>query len=270
MITQKFQMELREMVCDFGKGDIHVGINPRPDDPNKVSIEFANGEPLEIGTRVYGENSPTPLIMNFDNVESLEAIKEIAEAAITTLKVKKEYMTEPKEPEFIVKTDSILVTEAFRRSNPSPLKVMEDTEKYLENGDIKEIVVSENLILKDGYIGLLIARKYNKSTVKVSAPDGIIILVGNKAINFKSDKIALLYGDTYGKYGDTYGNQKQLAIINSGNRYMIPAETPEKAVEMLEKINKVFTPDYTIVGRGRGSSALADSMEKRGVAFKHM
>lgn len=43
MITQKCQMELREMVCDFGKGDIHVGINPRPDDPNKVSIEFANG-----------------------------------------------------------------------------------------------------------------------------------------------------------------------------------------------------------------------------------
>lgn len=270
MITQKCQMELREMVCDFGKGDIHVGMNPRPDDPNKVSIEFANGKPLEIGTRVYGENSPTPLIMNFDNVESLEAIKKVAEAAITTLKVKKEYMTEPKEPEFIVKTDSILVTEAFRRSNPSPLKVMEDTEKYLENGDIKEIVVSENLILKDGYIGLLIARKYNKSTVKVSAPDGIIILVGNKAINFKSDKIALLYGDTYGKYGDTYGNQKQLAIINSGNRYMIPAETPEKAVEMLEKINKVFTPDYAIVGRGRGSSMLADLMEKRGITFKHM
>lgn len=268
MITQKCQMELKEMVCDFGKGDIYVGMNPRPDDPNKVSIEFANGKPLGIGTRVYGENSPTPLIMNFDNVESLEAIKEVAEAAITTLKVKKEYMAEPKEPEFIVKTDSILVTEVFRRSNPSPLKVMEDTEKYLENGDIKEIVVSENLILKDGYIGLLIARKYNKSTVKVSAPDGIIILVGNKAINFKSDKIALLYGDTYGKYGDTYGNQKQLAIINSGNRYMIPAETPEKAVEMLEKINKVFTPDYTIVGRG--SSALADSMEKRGMAFKHM
>lgn len=270
MITQKCQMELREMVCDFGKGDIHVGMNPRPDDPNKVSIEFANGKPLGIGTRVYGENSPTPLIMNFDNVESLETIKEIAEAAITTLKVKKEYMTEPKEPEFIVKTDSILVTEAFRRSNPSPLKVMEDTEKYLENGDIKEIVVSENLILKDGYIGLLIARKYNKSTVKVSAPDGIIILVGNKAINFKSDKIALSYGDTYGKYGDTYGNQKQLAIINSGNRYMIPAETPEKAVEMLEKINKVFTPDYAIVGRGRGSSMLADLMEKRGITFKHM
>lgn len=270
MITQKCQMELREMVCDFGKGDIHVGMNPRPDDPNKVSIEFANGKPLGIGTRVYGENSPTQLIMNFDNVESLEAIKEIAEAAITTLKVKKEYMTEPKEPEFIVKTDSILVTEAFRRSNPSPLKVMEDTEKYLENGDIKEIIVSENLILKDGYIGLLIARKYNKSTVKVSAPDGIIILVGNKAINFKSDKIALLYGDTYGKYGDTYGNQKQLAIINSGNRYMIPAETPEKAVEMLEKINKVFTPDYAIVGRGRGSSMLADLMEKSGMTFKHM
>ena len=270
MITQKCQMELSEMVCDFGKGDIHVGMNPRPDDPNKVSIEFANGKPLGIGTRVYGENSPTPLIMNFDNVESLEAIKEIAEAAITTLKVKKEYMTEPKEPEFIVKTDSILVTEAFRRSNPSPLKVMEDTEKYLENGDIKEIIVSENLILKDGYIGLLIARKYNKSTVKVSAPDGIIILVGNKAINFKSDKIALLYGDTYGKYGDTYGNQKQLAIINSGNRYMIPAETPEKAVEMLEKINKVFTPDYAIVGRGRGSSMLADLMEKSGMTFKHM
>ena len=51
---------------------------------------------------------------------------------------------------------------------------------------------------------------------------------------------------------------------------MIPAETPEKAVEMLEKINKVFTPDYAIVGRGRGSSMLADLMEKRGMAFKHM
>lgn len=239
MITQKCQMELREMVCDFGKGDIHVGMNPRPDDPNKVSIEFANGKPLGIGTRVYGENSPTPLIMNFDNVESLEAIKEIAGAAITTLKVKKEYMTEPKEPEFIVKTDSILVTEAFRRSNPSPLKVWK-----IQKNIWKTVILKRSLFLK-------------------TLPDGIIILVGNKAINFKSDKIALLYGDVYGE-------QKQLAIINSGNRYMIPAETPEKAVEMLEKINKVFTPDYTIVGRGRGSSALADSMEKRGVAFKHM
>lgn len=38
---------------------------------------------------------------------------------------------------------------------------------------------------------------------------------------------------------------------------------------MLEKINKVFTPDYAIVGRGRGSSSmLADLMENRGMAFK--
>lgn len=261
MITQKYQIELKEMVCDFGKGDIHVGMNPRLDDPSKVSIEFANGKPLEIGTHVHGEIMPTPLIMNFDNVESLETIKKIVEAAIAALKVKKEYMAESKESEFIVKTDSIFVAEAFKKSNPSPLKVMESTEKYLKNGDIKEIIVSENLTLKDGYIGLLVARKYNKSTVKVSAPDGIKILVGNSVVTFKSDKIALLYNDVYGK---------RLIIINSGNRYMIPAETPEKAVEMLEKINKVFTPNYTIVGRNRGSSMLADLMEKHGIEFKHM
>ena len=38
MIKQNVQMTLGATICDFGSGDISVGVKSRLDDSNKVSI----------------------------------------------------------------------------------------------------------------------------------------------------------------------------------------------------------------------------------------
>lgn len=263
MIKQDFQLTLGAVVCDFGKGDIHVGIDSKQDDVNKVTILFSNGEPAEIGEMVR-PGGITPVVMNFDNVKSLEVVKGVIEKAIEDLQ-KKRATEKSGDCKFSVKSSNVFVPNEFKKTNPSFSKVMSCTENFLKTGEIdREIVVSENLVLKDGYVGLLVARNYGVDKIKVSAPDGIIILVGNKAINFKSDKIALSYG-----MRDNNGNTEfVLKIQNCGNTYEFLAATPTDAVNLLDKINKVFEAEYTILGASTMCSGLAAAMNAKGIEFK--
>lgn len=268
MIKQNFKMELGATVCDFGNGDISVGVQPCVEDLKKVSIVLGVlGEKQEIGSVVKNDNPyGKAVVMNFDNIKSLEVIKAATEAAITVMKRNAEIANTPGDNVFTVPLKNIWTTGAFTCSNPSPMKIMACMKHFQEKGSIdRDLVVDKSMCLTDGYVGLLVLRNENVEKAKVTAPNGISVKLDGKEVNFKSDKIALSYGMIH-KEGieDAF----YLVVNNCGKRYEFPAATLCDAVGMLKSINKVFDAEYTLVGYGTMNVGLAEKMREAGMSYK--
>lgn len=267
MIKQNVQMTLGATICDFGSGDISVGVKSRLDDSNKVSITLgAMKDKQEIGSPVQNASFKEAVVMNFDKIESLETVKKAVESAIDIMKKKAEIAKMPEDKVFTVSLKNIWTTGAFTCSNPSPIKIMTCMKHFQEKGSIdRNLVVDKNMCLTDGYVGLLVLRNENVEKVKVTAPNGISVKLDGKEVNFKSDKIALLY-DMIRKEGieDAF----YLVVNNCGKRYEFPAATLCDAVEMLKSINKVFDAEYTLVGYGTMNVGLAEKMREAGMSYK--
>lgn len=267
MIKQNVQMTLGATICDFGSGDISVGVKSRLDDLNKVSITLgamANGQ--EIGSPVRNAPSKEAVVMNFDKIESLETVKKAVESAIDIMKKKAEITKVPEDKVFTVPLKNIWTTGAFTCSNPSPIKIMTCMKHFQEKGSIdRDLVVDKNMCLTDGYVGLLVLRNENVEKAKVTAANGISVKLDGKEVNFKSDKIALSYGMIH-KEGieDAF----YLVVNNCGKRYEFPAATLCDAVGMLKSINKVFDAEYTLVGYGTMNVGLAEKMREAGMSYK--
>lgn len=267
MIKQNVQMTLGATICDFGSGDISVGVKSRLDDSNKVSITLgAMKDKQEIGSPVQNASFKEAVVMNFDKIESLETVKKAVESAIDIMKKKAEIAKMPEDKVFTVSLKNIWTTGAFTCSNPSPIKIMTCMKHFQEKGSIdRNLVVDKNMCLTDGYVGLLVLRNENVEKAKVTAPNGISVKLDGKEVNFKSDKIALSY-DVIHKEGieDAF----YLVVNNCGKRYEFPAATLCDAVEMLKSINKVFDAEYTLVGYGTMNVGLAEKMRKAGTSYK--
>ena len=267
MIKQNVQMTLGATICDFGSGDISVGVKSRLDDSNKVSITLgAMKGKQEIGSPVQNASFKEAVVMNFDKIESLETVKKAVESAIDIMKKKAEIAKMPEDKVFTVSLKNIWTTGAFTCSNPSPIKIMTCMKHLQEKGSIdRNLVVDKNMCLTDGYVGLLVLRNENVEKAKVTAPNGISVKLDGKEVNFKSDKIALSY-DVIHKEGieDAF----YLVVNNCGKRYEFPAATLCDAVEMLKSINKVFDAEYTLVGYGTMNVGLAEKMRKAGMSYK--
>lgn len=267
MIKQNVQMTLGATICDFGSGDISVGVKSRLDDSNKVSITLgAMKDKQEIGSPVQNASFKEAVVMNFDKIESLETVKKAVESAIDIMKKKAEIAKMPEDKVFTVSLKNIWTTGAFTCSNPSPIKIMTCMKHFQEKGSIdRNLVVDKNMCLTDGYVGLLVLRNENVEKAKVTAPNGISAKLDGKEVNFKSDKIALSY-DVIHKEGieDAF----YLVVNNCGKRYEFPAATLCDAVEMLKSINKVFDAEYTLVGYGTMNVGLAEKMRKAGMSYK--
>lgn len=267
MIKQNVQMTLGTTICDFGSGDISVGVKSRLDDSNKVSITLgAMKEKQEIGSPVQNASFKEAVVMNFDKIESLETVKKAVESAIDIMKKKAEIAKMPEDKVFTVPLKNIWTTGAFTCSNPSPMKIMTCMKHFQEKGSIdKDLVVDKNMCLTDGYVGLLVLRNENIENTKVTAPNGISVKLDGKEVNFKSDKIALSYGMIH-KEGieDAF----YLVVNNCGKRYEFPAATLCDAVGMLKSINKVFDAEYTLVGYGTMNVGLAEKMREAGMSYK--
>ena len=267
MIKQNVQMTLGATICDFGSGDISVGVKSRLDDSNKVSITLgAMKDKQEIGSPVQNASFKEAVVMNFDKIESLETVKKAVESAIEIMKKKAEIAKMPEDKVFTVSLKNIWTTGAFTCSNPSPIKIMTCMKHFQEKGSIdRNLVVDKNMCLTDGYVGLLVLRNENVEEAKVTAPNGISVKLDGKEVNFKSDKIALSY-DVIHKEGieDAF----YLVVNNCGKRYEFPAATLCDAVEMLKSINKVFDAEYTLVGYGTMNVGLAEKMRKAGMSYK--
>lgn len=267
MIKQNVQMTLGATICDFGSGDISVGVKSRLDDSNKVSITLgAMKDKQEIGSPVQNASFKEAVVMNFDKIESLETVKKAVESAIDIMKKKAEIAKMPEDKVFTVSLKNIWTTGAFTCSNPSPIKIMTCMKHFQEKGSIdRNLVVDKNMCLTDGYVGLLVLRNENVEKAKVTAPNGISVKLDGKEVNFKSDKIALSY-DMIHKEGieDAF----YLVVNNCGKRYEFPAATLCDAVEMLKSINKVFDAEYTLVGYGTMNVGLAEKMREAGMSYK--
>ena len=267
MIKQNVQMTLGATICDFGSGDISVGVKSRLDDSNKVSITLgAMKDKQEIGSPVQNASFKEAVVMNFDKIESLETVKKAVESAIDIMKKKAEIAKMPEDKVFTVSLKNIWTTGAFTCSNPSPIKIMTCMKHFQEKGSIdRNLVVDKNMCLTDGYVGLLVLRNENVEKAKVTAPNGISVKLDGKEVNFKSDKIALSYGMIH-KEGieDAF----YLVVNNCGKRYEFSAATLCDAVEMLKSINKVFDAEYTLVGYGTMNVELAEKMREAGMSYK--
>lgn len=267
MIKQNVQMTLGATICDFGSGDISIGVKSRLDDSNKVSITLgAMKDKQEIGSPVQNASFKEAVVMNFDKIESLETVKKAVESAIDIMKKKAEIAKMPEDKVFTVSLKNIWTTGAFTCSNPSPIKIMTCMKHFQEKGSIdRNLVVDKNMCLTDGYVGLLVLRNENVEKAKVTAPNGISVKLDGKEVNFKSDKIALSYGMIH-KEGieDAF----YLVVNNCGKRYEFPAATLCDAVEMLKSINKVFDAEYTLVGYGTMNVELAEKMREAGMSYK--
>lgn len=268
MITQDIQLTAKSvMTCDFGKGNIAVGL-VSPGDSGKVLLTFSNmKENQEIGADVVGDNvHDTPLIMQFDSIKSLEVIKGQIERAMEMMRGKTEHKAAPEKPVFTVPYDRIYVTSAFCNSKPSPQQIMDCLSNYQKTGKInRDIVVNENLTLLDGYIGYLVAGYSGVSKLKVVAPDGIKMnLMGT--VTFKSNKIGL----SYERIEKTGIRRYHLVIENCGKRYEIPASLAY-AVAYLKKIREVFEPEFIFhkeVASTPETNALIAMMDKEAIAYR--
>lgn len=265
MINQMVQLSLGKMICDFGKGDISVGVAGIPYELDKVAITFSNTKKNQkIGSDVDRENcGDTPIVMMFDNIESLNVVKTSVEKAIEVLNEKLAVQAVPEKPEFIVPYKNVIVLNAFKESNPSATKVLDCMKHFQETGKIdRDIIVNENLILRDGYVGYLVAGHNAMEKIKVVAENGIKINLG-EIITFKSDKIAISYGMIGGSGKE---NGAFYLIINTcGTRYEIPAETVDDAVKILKRIENVFEGHYSIYHTSTMNVALYTAMKEAGM-----
>lgn len=268
MISQMVQVSLGNMICNFGKGDIAVGVAGIQCEPDKVAITFQNiKKNQEIGSDVDRENcEDVSIVMMFDNIESLNVVKISVEKAIAILNEKLTVQAVPENPEFVVPYKNVRSECAFKASNPVAAKVLNCMKHFQETGEIdRDIVVNENLVIQDGYIGYLVAGYNNMKKIKVVAKDGIKINLG-KIITFKSDKIGISYG-MIGGSGEENG-AFYLVINTCGTHYEIPAETVEDAVAILKKIETVFEGHYSIYHTSTMNVAMYTAMKEAGMDVK--
>lgn len=257
MITQKVRTEVGTMIADCSKGDVAIGAILLSE-KKEVAITLSNlNKPQEIGSKVESQDCANmPFVMTFDNLKSLGSLKAAVDKCVEMLE---ESQKKPEKPKFHVNYKNIFVTSSFRGSNPHPQKMMECFDNYKKTGKIdREIEVTKNLVIKDGYVGYLVAGFSGMNELEVIAPDGIEIKVGGSVIRFYSDEIEVAYGMTC--------ESNFSVIIKVGNEtYKIPAKDPNEASNILAGIAKVFKPKFYITRPSTMNIALSNQLEADGI-----
>lgn len=266
MIEQNIQMTVKPMVCDFGDGDISISLIPNHD-KNKVSIKLGVlKNKQEIGSNVK-EVPKDAVVMNFDNIQSLETLKCIAEEAINIMKANAALKRVEEKKTFVVPFKAINRRGIY--PTPLPMHIMNCMKHYQKTGDVdKKIVVNEKmrLINAEGYVSWLVLDNEGVEKTEVIAPDGITMEISDKVVNFKSDKINISWGMIYKK---TIGDAFYLVVNNCGERHEFLAATPSDAVDIIKKMNSVFYANYTIVNHSTFNTGLAVEMDKAGIPYTH-
>lgn len=259
MISQDVSVKVNSMIAMFSDGDICV--STMRTENNNVAVAFSNiGKGHNIGDNVTTEDmkkSSTPLIMVFNNSDSLNVVKEIFERASDLMQQKEE---EEKATNFVVPYKNIYVTSAFRNTNPSPEKIMRSQSFYAENKKLdREIVVKESLTLEDGYVGYLVAGFNNLNYVEVTAPNGIKTKVGNNVVVFRNNKVFLDY------VAKEDGNDFVLKVCNSGKIYNVTVKDICEAVEHIKKLSSVFIPEIKFISKSTLNSSVMQMLAKENI-----
>lgn len=265
MIKQNIQMTVKPVVCDFGDGDISISVVRNHD---KVSIRFGVLEnKQEIGSTVDKMEIPKDaIVMDFDNIHSLETLKTIVEKAIDFMKTNAE-LKKTEEKTFVVPFKAINRRGIY--PTPLPMHIMNCMKHYQKTGDVdKKIVVNEKmrLINAEGYVSWLVLDNEGVEKTEVIAPDGITMEISDKVVNFKSDKMLISYGMIY---KEAIGDAFYLVVNNCGERHEFLAATPDDAVDIIKKINNVFYADYTIAKHSTFNTGLTVKMDEAGIPYTY-
>lgn len=264
MIEQNIQMTVKPVVCDFGDGDISISVVRNHD---KVSIRFGVLEnKQEIGSTVDKmEIHKDAIVMDFDNIHSLETLKTIVEKAIGIMKANIALKKMKEEKTFVVPFKGIHSRGVFQI--PSPIQIMTCMKHYQKTGNVdKKIVVSDKMRLMDGYVSWLVLDNEGVEKTEVIAPNGITMEISDKVVNFKSDKMLISYGMIY---KEAIGDAFYLVVNNCGERHEFLAATPDDAVDIIKKINNVFYANYTIAKHSTFNTGLTAKMDEVGIPYTY-
>lgn len=239
MIAQRYTISNVSTIVTFGDGDIAISgrIASAPcENGNNVDIAVINftemKKPQEIGSdvkskNIVDENSGVGLV--FTNVESIDVLlKQLKD-------IKKQFVSEKKNnsPKFRVHMKNILVSDSFQKSRPLPDKIMQCYESYKTTGNFgKNIFVSPNLVIEDGYVAYLVAEYEKLEEIDVVAPDGITINLNGTVINFKSPNVKI--------------NLEKVATDHfmEVNGQRVVASSNGEIQDILAKIKHVFKPIF--------------------------
>lgn len=256
MIKQDVVVKVGGMVAEFSKGDIAVGVKKTSN--NNVVITFSNlAEKHNIGDNVTDEkNVYTPMVMVFENLDSINVVRKMFDKAAKMLKEK-----ENEAKTFVVPIENIFVTSAFKTSNPKAEKILECAKHFDATGELdRELVVKNSLTLEDGYVAYLVALYNGVKEVKVVAPNGVRVKVGNEAVTFVNNAITV----------DCVIKEEAFEMIleNSGETYHIPVESIEAAADIIAKLNKTFIVKCTVASLTENSQlnmTFVEELRKRGI-----
>lgn len=260
MITQnvKTEVALGSMIVGLGNGDIALRPNITLDGKGVLAISNIKKN-YEVGSDVKDEDiESTPVVVTFDNVDSAITLKKAIQKVINDMKDYEKAEAEKNLPRFEVSIGSIFVTSAFRSSNPDSKKIMSCYDTFSKSGVLdRNIEVTKNIVLKDGYVAYLVAAFAGLETLEVVAPDGINIKVGDEVINFTSDIVNI----NYGKADDAF----YLIIKVGDKRYSIPAEDNVKACDYIKHINDVFKAKFVVPTCSTMNVGLVERMKSVGI-----
>ena len=268
MITQKVKSEVTttvsSVIAEIGNGDVGISLMSA-NDPQKVFIGLSNIEKSEVGEKIGNDKvTDTPIILAFNSVAGIQVLNKVVQRALQEMKVKEDAAKRAALPHFMVSLDKIMVLSSFKNTNPSAEKVVKCQKHLAETGKLDEAIdVNSTLTLTDGYVRYLVASYNGLEKVEVVASDGITIKVGDKKINFTSDKIEIAYNLVK---DEKDGEDKFcLIILNDGKRYEIPAVDNEVAAKMVKKITDVFEAKVHFQALSTLNYGLFEKLEELGV-----
>ena len=242
MIAQRYTISDVNTMVTFGNGDVAISgkvAKIRTECGKEKDfgiIDFTEmKEPQDVGSGVSDENTTnnnSGVSLVFSNTESIDVLIAQLRAVKKTLKeVEKNNL-----PKFKVKMKDIIVDPSFQRTRPLPEKIMQCYNTYKNTGDFgKNIFVSPNLVIKDGYVAYLVAGFENVEEVDVIAPEGITINLNGVVVTFMDNNVAV----------DIKGEPEKGDFSFKINGNEIPVKDVADADAVLKKITSVFKPVYT-------------------------
>lgn len=237
MIKQDIIIESSEVTVEFGSGDIFLATKRHPDG-GKVSILIREMEEQEkIGERV---NDPkfnmdsVPIIMDFNNVNSLYAFRDIVNKAIELFEEKPDENGNL----FIVKTNNVFVNMDKKFEVGKYIEALDKVEKATVP------VVNQLIVPVDDDNELLchIYRNKNMKEISVYARNGINVagMFGLNFFNFASPEVTIKVN--YSKTLDVPN-----ITINDKNGSSFVAPTTDSIVSFMDHISAVFRPTFYLV-----------------------
>lgn len=245
MIAQRYTISDVNTMVTFGNGDIAISgkvAKIKAEDGKEQHfgiVDFTEmQDSQEVGSEVADENAKnnnSGVSLAFSNTESIDVLMQQLRAVKKTMNdIEKNNL-----PKFKVKMKNILVDPSFQKSRPIPEKIMQCYNTFKKTGTFgKNICVSPNLVINDGYVAYLVANYENIEEVEVVAPKGITINLNNTVMTFMDSNVKV-------DIDDKIGGGFSFKI----NDIEIPVKDMTDADKVLKQISSVFKPVYSATKR---------------------